>query len=303
MNKNLTGKQFNRLTIIKEIEPKKVGKGNRKTRMVLCRCICGGEISVMLEHLRSGNTKSCGCLKREIAIKTINKVNTSGIIKGKNNYNYTHGMSKTRIYDIYYGMHKRCNNLKNKTYANYGERGIKLLWKNFDEFYNDMYKSYVKHCKKYGKKDTSIDRINNNGHYCKKNCRWATREEQANNTRCNVLINNKTIAQWAQKIGISRGAITGRRRRGDTIKQALSIFDQKTKKLIALGKNKNIISAVQEGKREYPEIYRKADGWIKDWKILNNLEMPKTQNAIEYLMYNKYTSLKLKEKISLHNLH
>jgi len=80
-------------------------------------------------------------------------------------------------------MKQRCNNPNATGYKNYGGRGIKVLWKSFQEFKNDMYESYVEHACKYGDYNTTIDRINNDGHYCKENCRWATMKEQRANSR------------------------------------------------------------------------------------------------------------------------
>jgi len=72
-----------------------------------------------------------------------------------------------------------------RNYKNYGGRGINVCkkWENFIIFKNDMLINYLKHTKFFGESDTQIDRKNNNGNYCKNNCRWATRKEQHQNTR------------------------------------------------------------------------------------------------------------------------
>ena len=67
----------------------------------------------------------------------------------------------------------------------------------------------------------TIDRINNNGNYYKRNCRWATRKEQNNNTRLNILIEGKTFVDWSKKLGINRGTIRSRYYRGMTINEIL----------------------------------------------------------------------------------
>jgi len=92
-----------------------------------------------------------------------------------------HWMSRTKIFNVYSAMRQRCINTKDKRYKDYWGRWIHCLWNSFEEFYNDMQSTY--------KEWLSIDRIDNDGNYCKENCRWSTKIEQRANTR--VGINRK----------------------------------------------------------------------------------------------------------------
>lgn len=138
-----------------------------------CLCDCGNIKYVKTDKLGT-YTNSCGCIKSEGTRKT-------------------HGMSKTSFYNRYLGIIQRCNDKNSNCYSRYGGRGIKCEWENFQDFMADMYEGYLKHVKKYGEKNTTIDRINNNGNYSAKNCRWATMKVQSNNRSSNrkVLYNNK----------------------------------------------------------------------------------------------------------------
>ena len=158
--------------------------------LYLYRCECGNTIKVAKRAVVSGNTKSCGCLKKEVSAKTVRKVQHLAARAARVS-NRKHGLHGTRFYKTWRGMLDRCNNTKD---ANYGGRGITVCerWKDFESFKNDMYESYLNHSKIHGedRAGTTIERINVNGNYEPTNCTWATAKEQALNTR-RVLERNK----------------------------------------------------------------------------------------------------------------
>lgn len=186
--KNLTGKRFGRLTVI---SLKSTSSGNTIWN---CKCDCGKEVKVSRNCLTSGNTKSCGCLKKELDM-TRNK---------------KHGLSNSRIYKIWAGMKKRCNNPKDSNFKTYGARGITVCeeWKaDFISFYNwAMENGY--------QENLTIDRINVNGNYEPSNCRWITQSEQTRNVRSNIKICingvTKLLSDWARESGIDRRTISKR---------------------------------------------------------------------------------------------
>lgn len=138
----------------------------------------------------------------------------------------THGMFGTRFYFCYFSMKQRCEDKNSTSYPRYGAKGIKLLWPTFESFRDDMYESYSQHVKDFGERQTTIDRIDNNGDYCKENCRWATYLEQAQNkSNLHFLTFNgktQTITKWAKEIGIRKELIAGRIAQGWPVENALS---------------------------------------------------------------------------------
>ena len=106
----------------------------------------------------------------------------------------THGMSRTRIYRTWQGMHERCYNSKRANHKNYGGRGVAVCerWHTFENFYADMGdKPSPKH---------SLDRINNDGDYCLDNCKWSTPQEQIRNQRALGKSGIKGVC-WREKWG------------------------------------------------------------------------------------------------------
>lgn len=198
--KDLTGQKFGRLLVVKRADDKYYG-GVRYTAW-LCRCDCGNMTVVNTSSLTSGNTTSCGCYSSEL----------------KSSRAKTHGMSKTRLYNIWNGMLTRCYNEHSTKYDNYGKRGIKVCeeWHKFENFYEWAKTSGYNEDAKYG--DCTIKREDVNGDYCPENCKWANSKEQANNTTTNKLItwNNetKTASQWEEIVGIKASVIRERLRNG-----------------------------------------------------------------------------------------
>lgn len=149
-----------------------------------CTCDCGNKVVVRRDSLLKGKTQSCGCYNKKKAA----------------NINKKHGMYNTRFYKIYLGIKNRCYNENYNWYHRYGGRGIKVCdrWLGDDGFLHfkeDMYADYLDHVEKYGEDETTLERINSNGDYCKENCRWATNKEQSNNLTSNRLItyNGETL--------------------------------------------------------------------------------------------------------------
>lgn len=147
----------------------------------------------MGKFLISGRTKSCGCLQREQATNHMREVGkVFGKITGKENLrkalqegkgvtggNYKHGLTGTRLYNIYHGMKERCLNPKCHSYTDYGGRGITIC----KEWLEDVQK-FVNWALTHGYADNlTIERKDVNGNYEPDNCTWITNAEQQKNKR------------------------------------------------------------------------------------------------------------------------
>lgn len=116
--------------------------------------------------------------KRQSWIKKYTEENYD-VIKKRKELWYKNNPERIVLYNVYKHARERCTDPNNPRYHRYWWRWIKFLRKSFDDFYNDMLPSYIEHIKGYwaGRKNTQIDRINNNWNYCKENCRWVTCKE------------------------------------------------------------------------------------------------------------------------------
>ena len=161
----LKGMKFGKLTVIDFY-----GVNKKNNSLWKCKCDCGNESIVFGLSLKSGHTRSCGCLRREKASKMFKK----------------HGGVGTRLYTIYYRMIERCYKPKNNSYRWYGSKGIKVCeeWRNdFATFKRWAYENGYREEKGLPKSEClSIDRIDPNKDYCPDNCRWITLSENVART-------------------------------------------------------------------------------------------------------------------------
>jgi len=159
----LEGRRFGRLVALARCGY--VMAGSERKAAWECECECGVRVIVPTGALTSGNTKSCGCFKNEVAGERFR----------------THGASNGGTYNSWRAMKERCSNPNNKRWNRYGGRGVKVCarWDSYEAFEEDM-----------GKRPPglTLERIRNNDDYEPGNCRWATPKEQAYNTCRSITI-------------------------------------------------------------------------------------------------------------------
>ncbi len=164
---DLTGMVFGRLKVIEQ-------NGRTSDRHILwkCKCECGKFTNVSSRELRSGKTKSCGCLQKD-KIREMR---------------YRHGDRNSRLYSVWKTMKKRCENKNCKSYKWYGAKGVSVCdeWHDYLAFkrwaLNNGYDEKAK------RGECTIDRINPYGDYEPSNCRWVSMVEQARNKRNSMQI-------------------------------------------------------------------------------------------------------------------
>lgn len=196
--KDITGKQFNRLLVVKLF-----GRSKEGSALWKCKCICGTKIIALGTDLRAGHTQSCGCLKQEN-----NRLQGFRIGKAKLKHGHTSkldpvtGKKKyTKVYNTWARIIARCENKNTPCYKYYGAHKITICkrWRHsFESFLEDMGEPpSAKH---------SIDRIDNSKGYSKANCKWSTHTEQmrnrSNTLKISYLQKTKSLPEWAELLNI-----------------------------------------------------------------------------------------------------
>lgn len=164
IDNSFIGLTKNRLTALREL-PRRIQPNGSTKRVILCRCECGKYVELLLHSFMSGRTKSCGCLQKETIIRLKTK----------------HGDSFSKLNNVFRAVKSRCYNPNNKEYHNYGGRGIIVEFIDYYEF-----KEWAEN---NGYKDgLTIERVNVNGNYSIKNCKWIPMSDQAKNMRKTIYI-------------------------------------------------------------------------------------------------------------------
>jgi hypothetical protein len=153
---DMTGQRYGRLLVLRC-----AGKDQHGILLWLCQCDCGNEKIAYRTNLRSGDTRSCGCLQREVAA-----------VRHRIHGHAFGGNRRSRTYITWQGLRPRCYDPTHPSFKYYGARGISVCarWFNFKNFLSDMGE------RPDGK---TLDRTNNDDHYMPSNCRWLTPKEQA----------------------------------------------------------------------------------------------------------------------------
>jgi len=199
--RDLTTQVFGRLTVVKEVNPHIYPSGNKRTQYE-CVCKCGNTVIAKSNDLVNKTTTSCGCYRKELMAET------------KTTHGFTKITTKTHpLYSIWATIKQRCTNENNKSYKDYGGRGISIC----DEWVNspDVFISYISDLgwdiKNH--KSQEIDRINNNGNYEHGNIRLVDRATNClntrmqNNNKSGFVGVNKYKGKWRANITINKKQI------------------------------------------------------------------------------------------------
>lgn len=195
-----SGSILGRLTLVEVVSR------DRRGNIWKCLCSCGKYLIANQGNLIAGNTKSCGCLKREVTIKR----------------NFKHGLSRNPIYRVWQNMILRCEYPRFQSYPDYGAKGISVCdeWHDIEVFYT--------WAKETGyKPGLSIERDYIKGNYNPANCRWIPVERQACNTSRSVWLTafgeTKIIQDWLDdpRCSISRSGLEKRLSFNWSVEQAI----------------------------------------------------------------------------------
>ena len=180
------GDKYGRWTVLKPI------KLGRQAKW-LCKCECGTEKIVPAQNLKTGKSKSCGCLNRELASIRLH------------NIAFKHGSFPQKLYVAWQNMKLRCTSLDKS--GRYYKRGIFVC----DEWKNSFLAFREWALKNGYQENLTIDRIDVNGNYEPSNCRWITMKEQSNNRSTNHFVEfngeTHTIAEWSNILNVSYGKV------------------------------------------------------------------------------------------------
>ena len=199
------GKRFGRLVVLEIIQ---ASRARKTPHQFVCQCDCGKQTTTRSDLVRNGFTKSCGCYRRQASSEN-----------HRTHGEASHGNESVE-WKAWKSMKGRTNPNDKQNFKNYAGRGITVCGEwlaSFDKFLEDMGRC---------PDGFTIDRIDNDKGYFPGNCRWATQEQQMNNTRANVVIEyqgrRQTLTQWCKELKIRRGLVYCRLSLGWSAEKALT---------------------------------------------------------------------------------
>ena len=254
------GQRFGKLTVISDkYEIQRSGVRMKKIRCFLCRCDCGKEKLVAGRHLKSGKTRSCGCL--------------IGVNMTESSFVTTPGL--VRAYRSWTAMMSRCTKPNAVAFANYGGRGIKVCerWLISSNFLEDMGER---------PENTTLGRKDNDKNYEPDNCRWETTIQQSRNKRSTLFVEYEGIrvklTDLCERLNKPLSNVHNRLRLGWPLEEALNYpigTYSRIKKIKCLPVNNNVDTKTEStfnAEMSVQEItgsqfceWRKANGWSRSW--------------------------------------
>jgi len=190
---DLIGQRFNKLIVTEKV----INNKNNRVKW-LCLCNCGKTTVVNACDLKSGHTKSCGCLKKELF----------GTGVGSTKHGHTLLKTKSKTYSSWCNIIARCTNSNNPAYKDHGGRGITIC-----ERWTDKKNGFINFLEDMGEgpRGLSVDRIDNNLGYYKENCHWINSKDQSINKRNTRLetFNNKIQCRsiWEEEYNLPHGTL------------------------------------------------------------------------------------------------
>lgn len=208
----LLGQRFEKLTVV-EVLPVYISSGGKRTRKLRCKCDCGGEILTRLDTLKSGRSKSCGCISKQ------------RLDEGR----YKHGFHLHPLYKTWTGIKQRCYNVKSTEYRNYGARGVIMC----DEWLQNP-AEFIKWATEKGwRKGLEVDKDTiplklgiPSLLYSPEMCSIVTPKENTNNRSVTIFIEHNgeklCISDWSQRTGMSQDRLYRRYIKGWPVDKILN---------------------------------------------------------------------------------
>lgn len=225
------------------------------------------------------------CRRKNLSYKAVSEYNRNHpdifpqeIVKYYEIKKYDAGLRRS-LYIVWHNLISRCNNPNHISYKNYGGRGIKVCdrWNTFIYFCNDMYESYKSHINAYGKKNTTIDRIDVNNDYNLNNCKWSTITEQVNNRRNTIFTSTgEPLSDYCKSHNLKYKTVMNRICNGWSVEDAIKVPIGKPVEKIVLPNGQLLVDYCKNNNKDIKLIHgRLSAGWSVEDALNKPIKQPK----------------------------